>query len=26
MKELDLHDITGLVRYAIRVGLVLPDQ
>ena len=26
MKELGVHDITGLVRYAIRVGLVLPDN
>lgn len=25
MKELDLHDIAGLVRYAIRVGLVSSD-
>lgn len=26
MKELRVHDITGLVRYAIRVGLVPPDN
>jgi DNA-binding NarL/FixJ family response regulator len=26
MKELDIHDIAGLVRYAIRVGMVLPDN
>lgn len=26
MAELDIHDIAGLVRYAIRVGLVPPDQ
>jgi DNA-binding NarL/FixJ family response regulator len=25
MKRLNIHDITGLVRYAIRVGLVEPD-
>jgi DNA-binding NarL/FixJ family response regulator len=25
MKELDLHDVASLVRYAIRVGLVSPD-
>jgi RNA polymerase sigma factor (sigma-70 family) len=25
MKELRVHDVAGLVRYAIRVGLVLPD-
>jgi DNA-binding CsgD family transcriptional regulator len=25
MKELDIHDIASLVRYAIRVGLVSPD-
>lgn len=26
MERLDIHDIAGLVRYAIRVGLVLPDK
>ncbi len=26
MERLDIHDIAGLVRYAIRVGLVKPDQ
>jgi DNA-binding NarL/FixJ family response regulator len=26
MKELDIHDIAGLVRYAIRVGLVTPER
>jgi DNA-binding NarL/FixJ family response regulator len=26
MKELDIHDLAGLVRYAIRVGLVMPDE
>ena len=25
MKRLNIHDIAGLVRYAIRMGLVLPD-
>ena len=25
MDRLDLHDLAGLVRYAIRVGLVSPD-
>ena len=25
MKRLDIHDVAGLVRYAIRMGLVLPD-
>ncbi|MBV9387725.1 MAG: response regulator transcription factor [Chroococcidiopsidaceae cyanobacterium CP_BM_ER_R8_30] len=25
MKRLDIHDIAGLVRYAIKAGLVLPD-
>lgn len=25
MERLDIHDIAGLVRYAVRVGLVLPD-
>ena len=26
MERLDIHDIAGLVRYAIRVGLVTPDM
>jgi DNA-binding NarL/FixJ family response regulator len=26
MERLDIHDIAGLVRYAIRMGLVLPDK
>lgn len=26
MQQLDIHDIAGLVRYAVRVGLVLPDN
>ena len=26
MERLDIHDIAGLVRYAIRIGLVKPDQ
>jgi DNA-binding NarL/FixJ family response regulator len=26
MKALDIHDIAGLVRYAVRMGLVSPDQ
>lgn len=26
MERLDLHDIAGLVRYAIRMGLVTPDK
>ncbi len=26
MERLEIHDIAGLVRYAIRVGLVKPDQ
>jgi DNA-binding NarL/FixJ family response regulator len=26
MARLDVHDIAGLVRYAIRIGLVLPDR
>ena len=26
MDDLDIHDIAGLVRYAIRVGLVSPDR
>jgi DNA-binding NarL/FixJ family response regulator len=25
MEELDIHDVAGLVRFAIRVGLVTPD-
>ena len=25
MERLDIHDLTGLVRYAIRVGLIHPD-
>ena len=25
MKQLDIHDVAGLVRYAIRVGLVTLD-
>ncbi|HYT95350.1 MAG TPA: LuxR C-terminal-related transcriptional regulator [Gemmataceae bacterium] len=25
MDALDIHDIAGLVRYAIRVGLIAPD-
>jgi|SRR5579883_1015219 DNA-binding NarL/FixJ family response regulator len=25
MRRLDIHDVAGLVRYAIRMGLVLPD-
>jgi len=25
MERLDIHDIAGLVRYAIRMGVVLPD-
>ncbi|MGE0159141.1 MAG: response regulator transcription factor [Gemmatimonadales bacterium] len=25
MKRLDIHDVVGLVRYAVRVGLVTPD-
>jgi PAS domain S-box-containing protein len=25
MERLDIHDLTGLVRYAIRVGLIQPD-
>jgi DNA-binding NarL/FixJ family response regulator len=25
MKRLDIHDVAGLVRYAIRMGLVIPD-
>ena len=26
MRRLDIHDIAGLVRYAVRVGLVSPDR
>ncbi len=26
MDELDIHDVAGLVRYAIRMGLVKLDQ
>ena len=26
MKRLDIHDIAGLVRYAIRMGLVIPED
>jgi DNA-binding NarL/FixJ family response regulator len=26
MKELGVHDVAGLVRYAVHVGLVLPDE
>jgi DNA-binding NarL/FixJ family response regulator len=26
MARLDVHDVAGLVRYAIRVGLVMPDR
>lgn len=26
MERLDIHDIAGLVRYAIRMGLILPDK
>jgi len=26
MNQLDIHDVAGLVRYAIRIGLVSPDQ
>lgn len=26
MERLDIHDIAGLVRYAIRIGLVTPDR
>ena len=26
MEELDIHDVAGLVRYAIQVGLVIPDR
>jgi DNA-binding NarL/FixJ family response regulator len=25
MERLDIHDLTGLVRFAIRVGLVTPE-
>jgi DNA-binding NarL/FixJ family response regulator len=26
MARLDIHDVAGLVRYAIRIGLVAPDK
>jgi DNA-binding NarL/FixJ family response regulator len=26
MNQLDIHDVAGLVRYAIRIGLVSPEQ
>jgi hypothetical protein len=26
MKRLDIHDVAGLVRYAIRTGLISPDE
>jgi DNA-binding NarL/FixJ family response regulator len=26
MERLDIHDVAGLVRYAIRVGLVQPEK
>jgi DNA-binding NarL/FixJ family response regulator len=26
MERLDIHDIAGLVRYAIRIGLIRPDE
>jgi DNA-binding NarL/FixJ family response regulator len=26
MEKLDIHDVAGLVRYAIRIGLVSPDS
>ena len=26
MKRIGIHDIVGLVRYAVRVGLVSPDS
>jgi DNA-binding NarL/FixJ family response regulator len=26
MERLDIHDVAGLVRYAIRIGLVTPDE
>ncbi len=26
MARLDIHDVAGLVRYAIRIGLVMPDK
>jgi len=26
MERLDVHDVTGLVRFAIRVGLVSPES
>jgi DNA-binding CsgD family transcriptional regulator len=25
MERLDIHDIAGLVRYAVRVGIISPD-
>ncbi|MBP9683986.1 MAG: DNA-binding response regulator, partial [Rhodoferax sp.] len=25
MKQLEIHEITGLVRYAMRAGLISPD-
>jgi DNA-binding NarL/FixJ family response regulator len=25
MERLDIHDVTGLVRYALRVGLIQPE-
>ncbi|WP_332996793.1 hypothetical protein [Scytonema sp. PRP1] len=25
MKRLGIHDVAGLVRYALRIGLLLPD-
>jgi DNA-binding NarL/FixJ family response regulator len=26
MQQLDIHDVAGLVRYAIRIGLIPPDR
>lgn len=26
MERLDIHDVAGLVRYAIRVGLISPEK
>lgn len=26
MKQLDIHEVAGLVRYAMRIGLISPDQ
>jgi DNA-binding NarL/FixJ family response regulator len=26
MNKLDIHDVAGLVRYAIRIGLVTPEK